>query len=183
MAPSTSAPPDAALALLDTEHAALRGQLDRVPAARRADRPAPARWSSAEVAEHVARVESSVAKLFAKRAAAPVFATPAEIAAAALTPPRVAGLRNRAVRIEAPEWVVPTGSLSADAALDQLTAAHAALRAAYEATPATVLDGCVHVHPILGPLTLRDWMATMAHHEARHAEQVAELANDLAPGA
>jgi hypothetical protein len=31
-------------------------------------------------------------------------------------------------------------------------------------------------HPLLGPLTLYQWLVMVVHHEARHTEQVAEVA-------
>jgi len=37
------------------------------------------------------------------------------------------------------------------------------------------------VHPVLGRLTLRGWFEFVAHHEARHAEQIAEIVGALAP--
>jgi hypothetical protein len=31
-------------------------------------------------------------------------------------------------------------------------------------------------HAVIGRLTLRDWLAFVAHHEARHAAQIDEIA-------
>lgn len=168
--------PDALLALLDAERAAFLAQVERVPAARRGERPAPDRWSVAEIVEHVARIDVGVTMILALRAAEPRTATPAELAAARLTPETAARVRGRAERLEAPERVRPTGALTPEAALAQLAAARAALKAAYASADPAVLDGAVHPHPILGPLTLRGWFELPAHHDARHARQVAELA-------
>jgi hypothetical protein len=38
------------------------------------------------------------------------------------------------------------------------------------------------VHQTVGRLTLRSWVELVAHHEARHAEQVAGIAAWLARG-
>lgn len=168
---------DAVIALLDEERANFLAQVARVPVARQAQRPSPDRWSVAEIVEHVARIDAGVAKILALRGAEPLTATAEQLAAAELTPERVARVRSRAERLEAPERVRPTGTVAPEAALAQLTSARAALRAAYAAADPAVLDGAVHPHPILGPLTLRAWFLLAAHHDARHAQQIAEIAD------
>jgi hypothetical protein len=35
------------------------------------------------------------------------------------------------------------------------------------------------VHAVVGRLVLRDWIAFVAHHEARHADQIDEIAKDV----
>jgi hypothetical protein len=170
---------DPVLALLARERAHLLAEVERVPAARRGERPAPDRWSVHEVVEHVARVDRGVALILAARAAQPLAATPEELAGAHMTPARGAAVRDRSRRFDAPERVRPTGTVPPEAALAQLAAARAALVAAYGAADAAVLDGAVHPHPVLGPVTLRGWFELAAHHDARHAQQVAELAAAL----
>jgi len=177
MTSPTSSPPDLLPALLDRERAAFLAEVARVPPARRAERPAPDRWSVVEVVEHVARIDGGIGKLLALRAAEPRTATPQELATAQLTPEKIARVRSRAEKFEAPERVRPTGTLAPEVALERLAEGRGALVAAYHAADATVLDGAVHVHPVIGPLTLRGWVELAAHHAARHAQQIAELAN------
>lgn len=176
MTSPAASPPDVLPALLDRERVAFLAEVARVPLTRRAERPAPDRWSVAEVVEHVARIDLGISKLLALRAAEPRTATPQELAAAQLTPEKIARVRSRAERFEAPERVRPTGTLAPEAALERLAHARAALMAAYQAASPSVLDGAVHVHPVIGPLTLRGWVELAAHHDARHAQQIAELA-------
>jgi hypothetical protein len=171
--------PDAVLALLATERAHFLAQVARIPVARQAQRPTPDRWSVAEIVEHVARIDLGVAKILAVHSATPRTATADELAAAQLTSDKIARVRSRAERFEAPDRVRPSGTLAPEAALTQLAGARAALQAAYAAADPAVLDGAVHPHPVIGPLTLRGWFALAAHHDARHAQQLAELA-DLA---
>jgi hypothetical protein len=167
---------DSLLTLLETERVHFLAQVARVPIERQAERPAPDRWSVAEIVEHVARVDRGVAKLLALHSAAPRPVPSAEGAAAVLTAEKIARVRSRTERFEAPERVRPTGALAPDAALAHLAEARAALTAAYVAAAPAVLDGAVHPHPVIGPLTLRGWLQLAAHHDARHAQQVAELA-------
>ena len=168
---------DDLLALLDHERAAFMAQVERVPGARQAQRPTPERWSVVEIVEHVVRIDLGVAKILALKGAEPLTATSEQLAAARMTPERIGWVRSREQRVEAPERVRPTGTLSPEAALAQLASARTALKAAYLAADAAVLDGAVHPHPLIGPVTLRGWIVLTAHHDARHAQQVAELAD------
>jgi hypothetical protein len=177
-APST----DALLALLDRERAAFLAQVERVPPARQGEHLAPGRWSVAEIVEHVARIDVGVSRILAARGAEPLTATAEQLAAARLTPERVARVRSRAERFQAPERVQPTGTLSPAAALEHLSSARTAVKAAYLAADPAVLDGAIHPHPVIGPVTLRGWIELAAHHDARHAKQIAELADELVAG-
>jgi hypothetical protein len=170
---------DDLLALLDRERAAFLAQVERVPGARQAERPRPERWSVAEIVEHVARIDAGVGKLIGLKSAEPPTATPEQLAEGRMTPERAARVRSRDERIVAPERVRPTGTLSPEEALAQLAQARTAVRAAFLAADPAVLDGAVHPHPIIGLLTLRSWVELLAHHDARHAQQVAELAEEL----
>jgi hypothetical protein len=168
--------------LLARDRAALLAEAERVPRARWAERPAPDRWSIVEILEHVARIDTGVAKLLALRAADPRPAPPDELEAARLTPRRVALVRAPSQRFEAPERVRPTGAVAPDDAVEHLARARAALVAAYEAADPATLDGSVHAHPFLGPITLRGWVELSAHHDARHARQLAALADAWGAG-
>lgn len=163
------------LALLARERSGFLAAVARVSAGPHSAGATPGRWSLAEIVEHVARVDRGIARLLVLRAAQPQPADAAEIADARMTPRKVALLRDRAERMEAPDRVRPKG-VSLDEALALLGTAREELLAAYrEADPAT-LDGQLFPHLLLGPLTLRGWVELAAHHDARHAQQVAELA-------
>ena len=170
---------DPVLALMDAERANFLAEVARVPTERQARRATPDRWSVAEIVEHVARIDFGVAKILAMHVAQPRPVAPEVLAAAQLTPEKVARVRDRAERIEAPDRVRPTGELTPEAALAQLAQAREALKAVYVSADPAVLDGAVHAHPVIGPLTLRGWFQLAAHHDARHAQQIAELAAEL----
>jgi hypothetical protein len=170
---------DMILALLDRERRAFLAEVDRVPAARRGERPSPDVWSVVDVIEHVWRVDIGVTRILALRTREPVAASAEELAAAQLTPEKIGWVRGRAERVTAPDRVQPTATLSFDEALAQLTSARDALVAAYRGADAALLDGAIFPHPFVGPLTVRGWFELTAHHEARHARQIAELAERL----
>jgi hypothetical protein len=71
--------------------------------------------------------------------------------------------------------VRPAAGLTPDDALAQLHASRAAVLEAFTAADPAVLDGIIVPHPFIGPLTLRAWVELVAHHDARHAEQISEL--------
>ena len=174
---------EAVLALLDAERATLLARVARVPNALLAQRPAPGRWSVVEVLEHLTRVEGGVTRLLELRGRELPASPPADPTVARLTAERVARLRDRLERMEAPERIRPSGTLAPEEALRQLAEARAALRAAYRAADPAALDGQTHTHPFLGTFTLATWVEFLAHHEARHADQVEEIAGALASGA
>ena len=165
------------LALLDAEREGLLAAVQRVPADLRDQRPAAMRWSIAEVLEHLLTIERGIAKLIATRGRQP--SPPDAPAPMPLDAERIARLRNRGERIEAPERVRPTGSIPAADALAALTEVRASLRqAVLDADPAS-LERYTYAHAVLGPLCLRDWAQFVAHHEARHTGQVIEIAEAL----
>ena len=170
---------DELLSLLDRERAAFLAEVDRVPRDRQSRRPAPERWSVAEIVEHVARIDTGVGKLIAMKSADPGTATPEELTEGRLTAEKAARVRSREEKIVAPERVRPTGALSPEEALAQLAQARAAVRSALLAADSRVLDGAVYPHPIIGLLTLRSWVELLGHHDALHAQQVAEIADGV----
>jgi uncharacterized damage-inducible protein DinB len=162
------------LALLDAERAALMADVARVHEQDRSRRPSPECWSIAEVLEHLATVERGVAKLIAKRGRQ--TPAPDQAPAQPLDDARIAQLRGREERRQAPEFVRPSGTMSAADALRALEETRAGLRQAILDADPVSLDSCTHPHPVLGSITLRDWLNFIAHHEARHAAQISEIA-------
>ena len=168
------------LARLTAERDALLERLSNIPVALQNQRPAPERWSIAEVLEHLVRIETGLTKLFMLKGQTPPGAdVPAPPPEAHSTPTLGVRIRDRSQRIEAPDRVRPAGSLSADSALTQLQAARAGLLGAFASADTVALDRVTHPHPVFGPLTLRSWMALTSDHEARHAAQIGEIADQL----
>ena len=167
--------PTAQLELLDTERRALLAAVERVAAADRDRRPAPDTWSVAEILEHLATVERSVARLIATRGREPLpdDAEPP----VPLDDARIARLRSRQRRIDVPDRMRPSGTLTAAAAMQALDASRSALLDAVKNADPVALDRRSYVHGVIGRIVLRDWIAFVAHHEARHAQQIHEIAD------
>ncbi len=175
--PTTSV--SALLALLQQERDQLLEQFTSIPEADRTgstgEHTPESGWSAAQIIEHCARVEGNVARMIAKGAELPRTATAEELQAGLLTDTSIGWVRNRGTKVEAPERVRPSVSITAHDALTLLHASRTALLDAFTAADPAVLDGILFPHPFVGPLTLRSWMELIAHHDARHAEQLAEL--------
>lgn len=173
---------DQILGRLEQERTSLVTLLARIPQELQNQRPAPDRWSIAEILEHLVSLEIGVTKLLGiKGQAAPAAEVPPPPPEASGTPRLGALVRDRSRKIEAPERVRPAGTLSADEAFSRLQAVRAGMLAAFATANAEALDKQTHVHPFFGQLTLRSWVALAADHEARHVAQIAEVAEQLGP--
>ena len=149
-----------------------------VPAGARDTRRAPDRWSVAEILEHLAQVNESIARLVDKRVTSGREAGLGQDpeSTSILWTLDVARLLDRRERMEAPSRIHPKGGLTFDAAWDALGRADEALQNALVAADGLALGIISHPHHFLGPLNLYQWVAFAAAHEFRHAAQIREQA-------
>ncbi|HET7031496.1 MAG TPA: DinB family protein [Casimicrobiaceae bacterium] len=165
---------------LDAQRAGLRAAFDAVPREARDRSPAPGRWSAANVIEHLAIVEQGVSHRLTSRIA--------EARAEGLGPETnddpvlptlpLSRLLDRTTRFAAREGVLPTG-MPADAAWASLEAAGAALRDALKSGDGLALGTLTMPHPRLGEMSLYYFVAFIGAHEARHAEQIREITQNV----
>src|SRR5688572_13229195 len=168
---------DALIDELETDRVRLKAAVDRVPPAVRGIRPAPDRWSVAEILEHLAIVEQRATAIVRELA---VSAPPRESGStAADAPPRFdrTVLRDRTQRVTAPVAIQPKGQWDAGQALAELEKSRAGLLAAIRAAEGRDLTAVTRSHPRLGPLTGYEWIAALGAHEERHAFQIGEIAD------
>jgi hypothetical protein len=159
------------------DRATLRAAVDRVPAALRQQKPAPDRWSVAEVLEHLSIVEGRIVGLLeAMIPTAPQAETPSDPAASVLDRTR---FRNRANRITAPDAIRPTGTVSAENAWAALEQSRAQLLQILETAQGRDLAQISRQHPALGTINGYQWIAAIGGHEERHAMQIVEIADQL----
>jgi hypothetical protein len=166
------------LLALEQSRAELRGAVERVPPTLRDVRPAPDRWSTAEVLEHLVLVESSITRLLTKLAAQ-VEALPSDAEAAgsqADASPDVdlLSLLDRTQRIESFEAARPTRGLDWATAWQRLEHARTQLLATIGAVQHLALERVTFPHFVVGPLTGFQWIEFAARHEQRHALQIIE---------
>lgn len=165
---------------LDRTRAALGAAVNAVPAPARRTRPAPDRWSAAEVVEHLSIVERLFRERIAKAIAAAGDLARESSDRAPLPPPIEARMADRVNRRTAPEAAVPTGAVPCEAGLAHVEEGHARLRTLVGATDGLALSQITSDHPFFGSLNVYQWIELIAAHEARHTEQIREIASVLA---
>jgi hypothetical protein len=167
---------------LDQQRAVLRAAFDAVPSSLRDRSPAPGRWSTSGVIEHVAMVEGRLARRLSTRIteARAEGVGPEQATEPVLPTLDVASVLHRTKRVTAPDTVQPTG-LDAEAAWTALEHAGEELRETIRAGDGLALGTVLMPHPVFGSISVYHWFAFAVAHEARHAEQIREIAETLAP--
>src|SRR3954471_3981294 len=108
---------------LDANRVVLRAAVDDVPRSLREARPAPDRWSVAEVLEHLTRVEEQLTRLLTSKlseANAAGTLVPDADTSAVVDPKAHQVVLDRGRRITAGDRVLPRGQLDSTAALAAL---------------------------------------------------------------
>lgn len=138
-------------------------------------KPAPDRWSIAEVLEHITVVEgaiySNVTENIMKAPPAAPDRDTAKIDAQVF-----AMVPDRTHKVKAPEQFVPTGRWPAADRLDQFLKTRARTIAFFEST--SDLRAHVGGQGFLGPLDAYEWIMFTAAHSARHTKQILEVKAD-----
>ncbi len=138
-------------------------------------KPAPDRWSVAEVVEHITVVEGAIyGNVTDKIMKAPAGA--ADRDTAKIDAQVLAMVPDRSHKAKAPEQFVPTGRWPAADTLDQFSKARAQTIAFFEAT--TDLRAHVGGESPFGPLDAYEWLMFTAAHSARHTKQILEVKAD-----
>jgi hypothetical protein len=162
------------LEYVDAETEALRAAYEAVPAERRATRPAPDRWSPAEVIHHLAIVERRVTSRLAQlieqaRALAP------ETDTAPLTPAvRMARLSDRTRRFVTSEAGEPRDTVSSRV-WEEFEEVRRGFRRVIAEGDGLALGAVSAPHPALGIFSAYEWIAFAGAHAARHADQIREM--------
>ena len=138
-------------------------------------KPAPGRWSIAEVVEHMALIQDVVLGVLSKLPTAP--APPEDRDVAKLDAELIAKVTGRTEKFEAPPAARPSGRRTPAAAPDHFKESNSKIRAALETTH----DLRAHAipHPILpGPWDGYQWIIGVVAHTSRHTQQILEVKAD-----
>lgn len=149
-----------------------------VPASLRDRKPAPDRWSVAEVVEHLAIVEQRVAALLTMRvtAARASGAGPdPETSSVVESYPNPGAVVDRSNKAVSPSPVQPTGTVDATAGTRALVQAHAAMISSLQNASGVSLTEMMQTHPVFGPLNLYHFIVALGLHDLRHAAQIREV--------
>ena len=141
-------------------------------------KPAPDRWSVAEVAEHITISESSLFGLVQKK----IMASPA----APEKREQVKGkdelieqrVPDRSHKAQAPEFLKPTGRWATEAELTKTFEDSRAATMEYIRTTNDDLRDHFFDHPVFGTLDGYQWLLLISSHSARHTAQIEEVKAD-----
>ena len=141
-------------------------------------KPAPDRWSVAEVAEHIAVSESTLSQLVQKQ----IMQSPA----APEKREQVKGkdqvilqrLPDRSHKAQAPEFLRPTGRWATQVDLTKAFEDSRKANMDYIRTTNDDLRDHFFDHPVFGALDGYQWLLLISGHSARHTEQIEEVKAD-----
>ena len=172
------------LTYLDAQRAALADAVAAVPAELRERRPAPDRWSIAEILDHLAIVNGGINDLLATQVASArgsgLGQEQEKSSVIATFDPSPILNRNR--RITAGERSQPRTGIDAEEAQAGLARRQQALRDMLLDWDGLALSEVIAPNPVFGPLNMYQWVLFVAGHEGRHAAQIREIAADLQNG-
>lgn len=166
---------------LDATRARLTSSVEGLGETEGRFRPAPGRWSVADIMEHLAMAEASSVKLLdrllQKAEAEGLARADSDPFAPVSIDEQQEGRRGE--KFEAPERIRPTGQVPLADSLrslrDSLDAIHA-LRPRIERADGF---GLHFPHPAFGPLNLYQWLLFTAAHEERHLSQIEALKEEM----
>ncbi|HEX8283699.1 MAG TPA: DinB family protein [Pyrinomonadaceae bacterium] len=140
-------------------------------------RPAPDRWSAAQLCEHLSIVEGNVAGLVGKLLGKAEESGEARAADAPFAPVSIEEFVaiTRDVKIKAPERLNPSDSPPLAEALAALAASRAALHSLRPRIERADGHALRFPHPAWGPLNLYQWLLFVGAHESRHLAQIEAL--------
>jgi hypothetical protein len=136
-------------------------------------KPAPVRWSIAEIIEHVVLAESRVHAIVGKMDEAPVSDPDSNL-------PRVDDfivneVPKRCTKLLAPAQVSPTHRWTGPEALEHFVENR---DKTMQLLATSLLRGHVVAHRVFGPWDGYQWLLAAAAHSARHTEQIREVKAD-----
>ncbi len=168
---------EAALKNLQTTHDAFLKSIAGLSEKQWRFKPAPDRWSVAEVSEHIAVSESTIFGFVHQ-----IMTSPADPSKRA----EVAGkdeliltrVPDRTHKVQAPEILKPTNRFATRE--DNIKAFEDARSAtiAYVRTTNDDLRDHFGPHPLLGPLDAYQWILLISAHSERHTKQIEEVKAD-----
>lgn len=141
---------------------------------------APEAWSIGENLDHLALVESGVARLLHKKIDEVIAAGSH---AAPELPSQLGSLDHfpildRTTRRKAPDIVAPRYGIPAEELRHNLDRSRATLRQALDALALYDLTTHTFRHPFLGTLNLYQWILFVGRHERRHLAQIEAVLDD-----
>ena len=140
-------------------------------------KPAPDRWSVAEVAEHITVSETMIFGLVQRSLQSPADPAKRE-QVKGKDQMIVEKLPDRSHKAQAPEMLRPTGRWATEADLVKAFEAARDSNMQYIRTTNDDLRDHFFDHPVFGTLDLYQWLLLISAHSVRHTEQIEEVKAD-----
>ena len=141
-------------------------------------KPAPERWSVAEIVEHVGATEEALFGMVQTALAAEPDPEAAQLVAAVPIADFAARVKDRSQPAQAPDMLVPTGGKEREELVSRYHAAREATLQFVRTTDAAVAS---HTGATpMGKLTAHHFLTLIAAHNLRHNQQIAEALEQLA---
>jgi hypothetical protein len=176
--PLTPAERDAALKHLQTTHDAFIQSISGLSEKQWRFKPAPDRWSVAEVAEHITISESALLGMVQKQVMTSPAAPEKRAEVQGKDEKILTAVPDRSHKAQAPEFLKPTNRWANH---DELAKAFEEERKAtmdYVKTTNDDLRDHFSPHPVLGPMDAYQWILLISAHSERHTKQIAEVKAD-----
>ena len=174
----TVAERDAALQHLQTTHDAFVRSIAGLSEKQWRFKPAPDRWSIAEVAEHITISESALLGMVQKQ----VMASPAAPEKRAEVQGKdeviLTKVPDRSHKAQAPEFLKPTNRWANREVLTKTFEEERTATEDYVKTTNDDLRDHFGPHPVLGPLDGYQWILLISAHSERHTKQIEEVKAD-----
>jgi DinB superfamily len=169
---------DAALKSLQATHDAFLKSIAGLSDKQWKFKPAPDRWSIAEVSEHIAVSESMILGYVQKQIVTST-ATPEKRADVKVTDQQILTLvPDRSHKAQAPEFLKPTNRWATRE--DLIKSFEDSRKATMDYVRTTNDDLRDHFgpHPLLGPMDAYQWILLISAHSERHTKQIEEVKAD-----
>jgi hypothetical protein len=174
----TPAERDAALKSLQATHDAFLQSIAGLSEKQWKFKPAPDRWSVAEVAEHITVSESTILGLVQEKIMAGP-ATPDKRAEVKVTDVQILQLvPDRTHKAQAPEFLKPTGRYATREELIKTFEAERKTTMDYVKTTDADLRDHFAPHPMLGTMDAYQYILLISAHSERHTKQIEEVKAD-----
>src|SRR5690242_1353761 len=134
----------------------------------------PNKWSVVEIVEHLARAYSGTAKGFERCVEKGAPLATSTTFKQRLQQFALINLGYFPAGRQAPKHIIPTGELDLGAVVDAVRRDLARLNASAATTKQALGSGKMLDHPILGALTIDQWLKFHVVHTRHHAKQISE---------
>jgi uncharacterized damage-inducible protein DinB len=141
-------------------------------------KPAPDRWSAAEVAEHITVSETTIMGLIQKQLMQSPAAPEKRAEVKGKDQMIIERMPDRSHKAQAPEMLRPTGRWATEAELTKVFEESRKANMDYIRTTSDDLRDHFFSHPVFGPMDGYQWLLLLSAHSGRHTEQIEEVKAD-----